>query len=132
MKMTTVSHYCRVAPRKLQLVADAIKSLSPEQALVTLSFMQKSGAVPFHKVIASALVNARAKNLDTGALAFSEIVVLPGGAMKRFRAVSRGMAHTYKKRMSHIKIVLTDNSNTKTNQNEKLKMQNDNVKSKNK
>jgi ribosomal protein L22 len=28
--------------------------------------------------------------------------------MKRFNAVSRGQAHAFKKRMTHIRIVLTD------------------------
>jgi hypothetical protein len=28
--------------------------------------------------------------------------------MKRFRAVSRGVAHGYKKRMTHVRIIVTD------------------------
>ena len=31
-----------------------------------------------------------------------------GPAIKRFNAVSRGQAHAYKKRMTHIRIILTD------------------------
>ncbi len=99
--------YIRVSPRKLELLARRMSDMSPQQAIDKLTFMPQSGALELKKVIASALANAKNKNLSPD-LKFREIVVLPGGGMKRFRAVSRGMAHEYKKRMSHIKVVLEE------------------------
>lgn len=107
MEITAQAHYIRVSPRKMQLLTKSIKKMQPEQAVTTLSYIQKSGAIPLKKLINSALANAKVKNGGIS-FTFKHIQVLPGGAMKRFRAVSRGMAHSYKKRMSHVKIVLTD------------------------
>jgi len=108
MESQAIAKYVRVSPRKLKLLVKSIKDLRPETAVATLDFINKSGALELKKLVNSALANAKNTNLDLGKLSFKELQVLPGGAMKRFRAVSRGMAHTYKKRMSHVKVVLTD------------------------
>ncbi len=108
MDIQSNSHYIRVSPRKLGLLVTGIKKMSPLQAVETLTYLNKSGAAPLRKAITSALSNAQNRNLgNPEALQFKHISILPGSAMKRFRPVSRGMAHSYKKRMSHIKIVLT-------------------------
>lgn len=72
-----------------------------------LPFLHKSGAQDVLKLIKSALANAENNfNLKRENLKVKELSVRSAGAMKRFRAASRGVAHGYKKRMSHIKIVL--------------------------
>ena len=144
MDVAATSKYIRVSPRKLELLVRGIKSYPPTQALTQLEFIHESGARPLHKVIASALANAKNRNLKTDSLIFKQIEVTPGGALKRFRAVSRGMAHSYKKRMSHIRVTLTDadvkqgsqikQMKTKLkekNQNSKIKVESESVKMKN-
>lgn len=108
MDIYATAKYVRVSQRKMTLLVGSIKELSPEVALQKLQFTNKSGALPLSRVIASALANAKNKNQNAAPFVFKTIEVVSGGAMKRFRAVSRGMAHTYKKRMSHIKVVLTE------------------------
>ncbi|MBI4058390.1 50S ribosomal protein L22 [Candidatus Gottesmanbacteria bacterium] len=108
MEIKAVSKYIRVSPRKLKLIAQSIRSLKPQKATEVLAFMPKSGALEFRKVILSALANAKSQNATINDLNIASIEVLTGPAMKRFRAVSRGMAHAYKKRMSHIQVVLSD------------------------
>ena len=39
-----------------------------------------------------------------------EAIVDEGPALKRFRPCARGSSHPYKKRMSHLRIVLSDES----------------------
>ena len=113
MDFFAISRYSRVSPRKALLVADAIKSLSPGEALTMLSFVEKKSAGDIlKKTLATAFSSV--PQAQRGSMRFAKIEVLPAGAMKRFRAVSRGMAHTYKKRMSHIKIVLTDSKKSDT------------------
>lgn len=107
MEITATAKFIRVSPRKMELLVRGIKKFSPQTAVDTLKFTNKSGSVPLLKVIASALNNAKQAAIDTGDVRFKEIHVLPGGAMKRFRAVSRGMAHEYKKRMTHVTVILT-------------------------
>jgi large subunit ribosomal protein L22 len=47
-------------------------------------------------------------NLSADDLFISEAIVDEGPALKRFRPCARGSAHPYKKRMSHLRITLTD------------------------
>lgn len=108
MEYQAITKYVRMSPRKLRLVVDAIKSLSPLAALVYLHDIPRLAAVPLAKVIASALANAKEKNADAKRLRFKVIEVNVGPVMKRMRAVSRGQGHGYKKRMTHVRVVLTE------------------------
>jgi ribosomal protein L22 len=58
--------------------------------------------------MASAIANAMQKNAKEETLRTKIIEVMGAGGMKRWHAVSRGQAHGYKKRMTHIRVVLTD------------------------
>ena len=110
MEYQATSKYIRSSTRKVRLVADGIRSLTPAQALVVLGGMRKLAAEPLSRVIQSALANAKQKQVDSKSLKFKTIEVMGGPVMKRWHAVSRGMAHAYKKRMTHVRIVLTDNA----------------------
>ncbi|MFZ5845129.1 MAG: large ribosomal subunit protein uL22 [Patescibacteria group bacterium] len=106
MEYQATAKYLRFSPRKALLVADSIRHLTPEAALVALANLPKAAAKPLIKVITSALANAKQKGIGTETLRFKTIEVMSAPALRRFRAVSRGMAHTYKKRMTHIRVVL--------------------------
>ena len=108
MDYQATAKYVRVAPRKLRLVADSIRRLTPVRALLQLSQVTKRGGIPLSLVIESAIANAKQKNANTEALRFKMIEIMGGPVMKRWHAVSKGTAHAYKKRMTHIRIVLTD------------------------
>lgn len=109
MDIYATSKYVRVSPRKMQLLAKSVAQNNASEAVIKLGFIQKSGATELKKTIASALANAKNRGIGVSDNFFiKEIHVLPGSAMKRFRAVSRGMAHEYKKRMSHIKVILAE------------------------
>jgi large subunit ribosomal protein L22 len=108
MEYKATSKYIRTSTRKIRLVADAIRKLPPETAVTALTRMPKRAAEPLLKVVTSALSNAKVKNADTGKLTFKTIEVMGGPSMKRWMAVSRGQGHAYKKRMTHVRIVLTD------------------------
>ena len=108
MEYQATAKYLRVSPRKARLVADSIRNLTPEQALTALSQFSKSAGSPLSAVIRSAIANAKQKQAIVDDLKFKQIEVMEGSKMKRFRAVSRGIAHQYKKRTTHVRIVLTD------------------------
>ncbi|HCM82411.1 MAG: 50S ribosomal protein L22 [Candidatus Gottesmanbacteria bacterium GW2011_GWA2_44_17] len=109
MEYTATAKYLRISTRKVRLVADAIRLLSPEQALQQLSRMPKRSGMFLKKIIDSALANAHGKNQKSPeSLRFLRIDVSQGPSMKRWHAVSKGTAHAYKKRMTHIRVVLTD------------------------
>lgn len=111
MEITAEAKFIKMSPRKVRLVAGALKSLSPTVALEHLALMPKRAAVPVAAVLKSALANATNNaKLQAEALRIKSVIVGGGPALKRWRPVSRGRAHPYKKRMSHIRIVLTDNT----------------------
>lgn len=108
MEYTATAKYVRISTRKMRLVADSVRTLSPSDALAQLSIMPKAAAEPLANVIASSMANAKEKHADLAMLHFKNIEVMGGPAMKRWHAVSRGSAHAYKKRMTHIRIILAD------------------------
>jgi len=109
MEYEATAKYLRISTRKVRLVADLIKPLSVKQALGQLSYLPKRAGLFLKKVIDSAVANAKVKNgKGVSDLRFLRIDVSEGPSMKRWHAVSKGMAHAYKKRMTHIRIALTD------------------------
>lgn len=113
--MQAVQKYIRMSPRKLRLIAKAVVKLDPSEALVHLKFTTKNAADPLSKVIKSALANAKTNfGAKPENLRFKEIQVMEGPTYKRWRAVSRGMAHSIMKRTSHIKVVLEEKNGPKS------------------
>jgi large subunit ribosomal protein L22 len=111
MDIRATSQYVRISPRKLRLVANAVKPLSVSGAVAQLTAMEKRGAYHLGKTlkscIANATQNAKAKEED---LIIKSILIDEGPAFKRWHPVSRGMAHGYKKRTSHITVILSTRS----------------------
>lgn len=101
--------YLRVSPKKLRQVADLVRGLAPAAALAQLKFLPKGAAQPLADSLKSALANA-ANNLKLKEenLRIKTLEIGEGPRLKRFRPVSRGTAHQYKRRTSHIKIILEE------------------------
>lgn len=108
MQFNAQSRYVRVSPRKLALLIKSVPKQSPTQAVARLSHINKSGAPILKALIQSALANAKSKGVGAESLEIAALQVNKGPSMKRFRPVSRGMAHEYRKRMSHVSIVLSE------------------------
>jgi large subunit ribosomal protein L22 len=99
----------RVAPRKVRLVADAIRKLSLENALRDLSVIKNRGSVGLEKTLRSAVANAVNNNkLKEESLKIKSIDVLEAPAYKRFHPSTRGRVHPYKRKGSHITVVLEE------------------------
>lgn len=116
MEATTIQKHIHTSPRKLKLVADMVRKMRPASALRTLKFTNKTAATPMAKAIETVLANAKQQNLVAEKLSFARIEINEGPAGRRFRAGTRGRAKPYKKRTSHIKIVLTDEVKEPENQ----------------
>lgn len=96
----------RQSPRKVRLITDAIKGKKVNDALNTLQFMAKRGALPIRKVLESAIANAKNNNISVENLFVKEITVDEGVTLKRWMPKWRGTAHPIRKRTSHVRIVL--------------------------
>lgn len=99
--------YLRTSPRKLRQVADLVRKMRPLRAVEYLEHIGKRAALPIQKVLKQALANAKSQaNLSGNELLIKELLVNQGPVYKRFRAVSRGRAHSIKKKTSHVRVVL--------------------------
>ena len=109
MEVMAKAKYVRRAPRKARIVADSVVGLRVSDALAQLEFSPRHAALDVAKVIKSAAANAEHNyNLSRDDLVVKQLLVDEGPTMKRFRPVSRGMAHQYFHRTSHITAVVED------------------------
>jgi large subunit ribosomal protein L22 len=107
MKATLKTY--RQSPRKVRLVGDVIRGKSVSDALTALRFMTKRAAMPFEKLLRSALANAQhneKKNSDE--LFIKSVGVDKGPTLKRFMPRARGRASRINKRTSHIVVELAE------------------------
>jgi large subunit ribosomal protein L22 len=51
--------FIRFSPRKLRLVANAVRGLSPDKAIANLKFVSKRAAAPLSMVFAQGIANAK-------------------------------------------------------------------------
>lgn len=102
-----VARYIRISPSKVRIVLDVIRGKKYEDAVAILKNMPNSGAEYALKVLESAGANAE-NNLgfNKADLIVSEAFADGGPILKRFQPVSKGRAHSIKKRTSHITIIL--------------------------
>jgi large subunit ribosomal protein L22 len=107
MEIISTQKFVRTSPRKLRLIADAVRSMAPVTAVSVLAYSGKRASDPLSKVIKSALANATQQGFSQKDMIFKEIQISEGPRLKRGRPISRGMYHPIKKRMSHIRVALT-------------------------
>lgn len=108
MEVTNIQKYIHTSPRKLRLVADMIRSMDPNKALDILNVTPKSAAKELARALQTILANAKQQGMDISKAGFKRMEINESMKMKRFHAGTRGRVKPYKRRMSHIKIVLTD------------------------
>jgi large subunit ribosomal protein L22 len=99
--------YARIGAQKARLVADVVRGKSVNDALKTLTYMNKKTAELIKKLIESAAANADyKKTMNTDKLFVKSISVDQGPVLKRFRPRAQGRAFGVRKKLSHINVVL--------------------------
>jgi large subunit ribosomal protein L22 len=102
------ARFQRVSPQKARLVLNLVKGQGVQKALETLAFTKKRIAPVVHKVLTSALDNAkylsdeRGLDLDVDNLYVKTAVANDGPRMKRIRPAPMGRAFRYQRRLTHI------------------------------
>ncbi|MBU0578575.1 50S ribosomal protein L22 [Patescibacteria group bacterium] len=123
MKITAIQKQIRQSPRKVRLVANQVKDLPLEQAMRQLAVIDRRASLAILKVIKQAIASAMNNHaLQFEGLKLSSVEVTPGSIFKRWRAVSRGRAHSIMKRTSHIKVVLESLDKKPVNNKEVAKL----------
>ncbi len=109
MEVKAKLSYARVGSQKARLVADMVRGKDVNEALKTLAFINKKGAIMIKKLIESAVANAEQKQvIDVDNLYVKSIFVDKGPIMKRYVPRAQGRAAEIRKQMSHINVVLEE------------------------
>ena len=113
MEAEATCKFLRKTARKARLVADAVRGKKVGEALSLLEFgIKKSVSKDIAKLIKSAVANLQNKNadahIDIDELVIKSINVGNGPILKRFRPRAQGRAYRIRKRMCHIKVVVSN------------------------
>ena len=104
----------RVSPQKARLVLDLIKGRGVEEALTTAAFTKKRIAPVIHKLLTSAVDNAKyvageqGTDLDVDNLYVKTALANDGPRMKRIRPAPMGRAFRYQRRLTHIVLTVAE------------------------
>ncbi len=102
------ARFQRVSPQKARLVLDLIKGRGVQEALETAAFTKKRIAPVIHKLLTSAVDNAkyvsgeRGEDVDVDNLYVKSAIANDGPRMKRIRPAPMGRAYRYQRRLTHI------------------------------
>ena len=109
MEINAEAKFIRLSPSRARDLARAIQGKPLTEAIKILQFSERKSAFWLNKTLKSAIANAENNaKLSAEKLFVGKAVVEKGPVMKRFWPRSRGMVSPIQKKMSHIKIVLTD------------------------
>lgn len=100
--------HVRVSPKKMRLVTDLIKGMEVDAAIAQLKFSLKGSAPMVAKLLKSAAANAlHNKEISSDKLIVKNVLVNEAFALKRWKPAAHGAAHPFKKKASHVRLVLT-------------------------
>ncbi len=109
MEVQALTRYARMSPKKVREVARTIQGRKAAEAVEFLELVPRKSARLIAKTLKSAIANAENNNnLSADSLRVKSAIIENGPVLKRFKAGARGTAMPRRKKMSHIKIVLSD------------------------
>ena len=109
MEVQALTRYARMSPKKMREVANTIQGRKAPAAVDYLMLIPRKSARLIAKTLKSAIANAENNNnLSADSLIVKLAIIENGPVLKRFKAGARGTAMPRRKKMSHIRIVLSD------------------------
>ena len=107
MEARAIARFVRYAPRKVNQVLTVIRNQKVDKAFEILSFLPKNATELVEKVLKSAVANA-GKLKDLSSIKIKEAWVGQGPTLKRMRPGPMGRGLGYKRKTSHLTIIVTD------------------------
>jgi len=110
----------RVSPQKARLVLELIKGRGVQEALETAAFTKKRIAPVIHKLLVSAVDNAKyvsgeqGNDVDVDNLYVKQAIANEGPRMKRIRPAPMGRAYRYQRRLAHIIVSVAERSGSES------------------
>ncbi len=111
MEVKAITKHVRISPEKARHISRLLQGKSANDALALTELNPRKAARLFGKTLRSAIANAENNHeLNRENLTVKIAAADPGPMFKRFRPKARGMAGRIRKRTSHFRIILTDES----------------------
>ncbi|MFN5890092.1 MAG: 50S ribosomal protein L22 [Bacteroidota bacterium] len=119
MEAKAILRNCPLSPRKMRLVADAVRGQRVERALNILQWNQKpTYAIYIAKLIKSGIANwgqiNAGERIEDSELYVKTIMVDGGLVMKRLRTAPQGRGYRQRKRSNHVTVVIDSLKNQQT------------------
>ncbi|MCD4760729.1 50S ribosomal protein L22 [bacterium] len=112
----------KMSPKKIRLVADAVRGLGVLEALEKLPVIFKGATPVVEKLLKSAIANAKDRyNVEEKDLEIKSIFVNKGMDLKRWKPAAFGRAHPIRKHSSHIEIVVASKEGVRVAAKDKKK-----------
>ncbi len=109
MEVQALTRYARMSPKKMRDISRIIQGRKAVEAIEYLALIPRKSARLIAKTLKSAIANAENNNnLSADSLTVKLALIECGPVLKRFKAGARGTAMPRRKKMSHIRIVLSD------------------------
>ena len=109
MEVVASARQVRVSPRKVRLVLDIIRGKKVDEALAILTFLKAPSARTVAKVVKSAAANAENNyQMTPTQLRIVRTYANEGQTVRRFRAGARGRVNPFRRRFSHITVVVEE------------------------
>jgi len=112
LQTTAKLRYVSIPPRKMRLVANMVKGMPIEKALNVLNFSPRIAAYHLAKTLKSAAANALSlegtDQLRPENMFVKNIIVDTAPTAKRIRFQSMGRIFRYRKRFSHLTVILEE------------------------
>ncbi|HEY4248157.1 MAG TPA: 50S ribosomal protein L22 [Lacunisphaera sp.] len=109
MEIQALTRNAHMSPKKVREVARLIQGRSVTEALDYIALIPRKSARLLAKTLKSAVANAENNNsLSADQLVVHRALIENGPVLKRFKAGAKGSAKPRVKRMSHLRIILSD------------------------
>jgi large subunit ribosomal protein L22 len=113
MEVQALTRYAHMSPKKMREVARTIQGRKAPEAVDYLTLIPRKSARLIVKTLKSAIANAENNNnLSADDLTVKSAIIENGPVLKRFKAGAKGTAMPRRKKMSHIRIILSDGVST--------------------
>jgi len=113
MEVQALTRYARMSPKKMRDISRIIQGRKAAEAVDYLNLIPRKSAKLIAKTLKSAIANAENNNnLSADSLTVKSAIIENGPVLKRFKAGARGSAMPRRKKMSHIRIILSDGNTT--------------------
>ena len=109
MEVQALTLYARMSPKKMREVTRIIQGRKAPAAADYLALIPRKSARLIAKTLRSTIANAENNNnLSADSLIVKSAIIENGPVLKRFKAGAKGTAMPRRKKMSHLRIILSD------------------------